>query len=284
MPELPEVEVICQGLQSHIIGRYIRDIYCSGKSLRVPVQCEEMCKELCGQKILTLTRRAKYLLLQTENGACLILHLGMTGNMGIFAQGTKRRKHDHICWSLDNATELRFNDTRRFGAVYLLPADNAKAGEKTFFAATGPEPFSRSCTAAYMMQRASRKKQAVKNYIMDSHTIAGVGNIYANESLFRTGIHPARPASSLTAKEWKRLLTIIRKTLRQAIECGGSTISDFVNASGDGGYFQINFQIYGKTGEQCCKCRTIIQKTTIGGRASFFCPQCQQDPDRHDVR
>jgi len=276
MPELPEVEVICQGLQPHIIGKSILDIHCSGKRLRTAVECEGMQSELCNQHIHSLTRRAKYLILKMRNGAGLILHLGMTGNIGIFKQGTARKKHDHICWLLDNDQEMRLNDTRRFGAVHLLPAREAKDLEKDFFAATGPEPFARSCTASYLKNRAAKRNQAVKAFIMDSHVIAGIGNIYANESLFRTAIHPARPASSLSKKEWRRLLTIIRKTLKHAIQCGGSTISDFVNASGDGGYFQMNFQIYGKNGEACIVCGGIIQKTVLGGRTSFFCPACQK--------
>ncbi len=279
MPELPEVEVICRGLQNHIIGRRIEAVHCSGKHLRSPVDCTGLSDELCGQSINSLTRRAKYLLLQFTGGAALILHLGMTGNMGIFKKGSKTKKHDHICWTLDNNTELRFNDTRRFGAVHLFPAEEASKGVKAFFAKTGPEPFSRTCSTKYLFNRAANKKQPVKNFIMDSHTIAGIGNIYANESLFRAGINPTLPASSLTEKEWKRLLTVIRKTLKHAIQCGGSTISDFVNASGDGGYFQMNFQIYGKNGEQCRQCQETIQKITIGGRASFFCPRCQNYVD-----
>ncbi len=277
MPELPEVEVICRGLQEHIVGKRITAIYSSGKRLRLPLERESMHRELVGQRILNLSRRAKYLCMELENGAFLIIHLGMTGNMGIFANGSVLKKHDHVCWTLENKTELRFNDTRRFGAVQLLAAKDAKAQKKALFAATGPEPFSRTCSTSYLKERAARRKQAVKCFIMDSHVIAGIGNIYANESLFRSGIHPTRPASTLSEKEWKRLLTIIRKTLRHAIECGGSTISDFVDASGKGGYFQMNFQIYGKAGEQCSQCREIIQKTTIGGRASFFCPACQQE-------
>jgi formamidopyrimidine-DNA glycosylase len=275
MPELPEVEVICQGLKPHIIGRCIQNIHYSGKRLRTPVDCEGMQRELYNQRISGLSRRAKYLLLTMENGSILILHLGMTGNIGIFEKNTVRKKHDHLCWALDNNQEMRFNDTRRFGAVHLLPAKEAKSLKQDFFAATGPEPFSRTCSARYLHKRATNRKQAVKNFIMDSHVIAGIGNIYANESLFRTAIHPARPASSLSEKEWRRLLTIIRKTLKHAIQCGGSTISDFVNASGDGGYFQINFQIYGKSGEPCVVCKETVQKTVIGGRASFFCPVCQ---------
>lgn len=276
MPELPEVEVIRRGLQDHIVNKRITDIYYSGKKLRLPFESDTMQQEVIGQRILTLSRRAKYLLLEIENGAFLIIHLGMTGNMGVFAKDSCRRKHDHVCWTFENGTELRFNDTRRFGAVTLLPRKVANAQLKTFFAATGPEPFSRACSSSYLQRRATNRRQAIKCLIMDSHVIAGIGNIYANESLFRSGIHPARPASSLGKKEWKRLLTTIRKTLKHAIECGGSTISDFIDASGKSGYFQMNFQIYGKAGEPCITCQETIQKTIIGGRASFFCPTCQK--------
>jgi formamidopyrimidine-DNA glycosylase len=277
MPELPEVEVICRGLQEHIVNKRITDIYYSGKKLRLPLESAAMRQELVGQQIFSLRRRAKYLLLEVENGAFLIIHLGMTGNLGIFDKGSSLKKHDHVCWTLENGTELRFNDTRRFGAVQLLPAKDAKAQLKSFFAATGPEPFSRTCSIPYLKKRAENRKQAIKCFIMDSHVIAGIGNIYANESLFRSGIHPTRPASTLGEKEWKRLLTTMRKTLKHAIECGGSTISDFVDASGKGGYFQMNFQIYGKDGDQCTKCQDTIQKIIIGGRASFFCPTCQKE-------
>jgi formamidopyrimidine-DNA glycosylase len=275
MPELPEVEVICRGLLPHLLNRTIISIRCSGKQLRSPVQCEEMNAELCGRRITSLSRRAKYLVLKSEGGAALIIHLGMTGNMGIFDAGSATKKHDHVCWQLDNKTELRFNDARRFGAVRLLPERTAVQEEKRFFSATGPEPFSRSCSVAYLSQLAARRKIAIKKFIMDSHVIAGIGNIYANESLFRARIHPERPASSLSAKEWERLRSIIRKTLNHAIACGGSTISDFVDASGKGGYFQMNFRIYGKAGESCSECGEKIRKETIGGRASFFCPVCQ---------
>jgi len=275
MPELPEVEVICQGLLPHLLGRTILNIHCSGKQLRSPVKCQEMRNELNNRRITSLSRRAKYLILKTDRGATIIIHLGMSGNMGIFERGSATKKHDHVCWQLDNNTELRFNDARRFGAVRLLPAENARQEEKRFFAATGPEPFSRSCSVSYLRQRAAQRKLAIKKFIMDSHVVAGIGNIYANESLFRAGIHPERQVASLSDKEWRRLLIDIRKILKHAIKCGGSTISDFVGASGEGGYFQMNFLIYGKTGETCSACGTVIRKEIIGGRASFFCPVCQ---------
>ena len=278
MPELPEVEVICQGLVPHLIGRTIITIRCSGKQLRFPVLCKEMNSELCGKKITSLHRRAKYLVLKTDGDSSLIIHLGMTGNMGIFEAGSATKKHDHVCWQLDNNTELRFNDARRFGAVRLLPAKNARQEEKRFFSATGPEPLSRSCSVAYLSRQSAHRKIAIKKFIMDSHVIAGIGNIYANESLFHARIHPERPASSLSPEEWKTLLSTIRKTLRHAIQCGGSTISDFVDASGKGGYFQMNFRIYGKAGEACSECGEVILKETIGGRSSFFCTVCQPKP------
>ena len=278
MPELPEVEVICQGLRPHIVGKTIQAIHWSGKELRTPVNIEGMQQELLHQQITNLTRRAKYLILETEGGARLIMHLGMTGNLGIFAVDSPLKKHDHLRWVLGEHQEMRLNDARRFGSVHLIEAQNGLAKQKAFFANSGPEPFSRACSTAYLHKRAATRKQAVKNVIMDSHIIAGIGNIYANEALFRAGIHPARPASSLSEKEWRRLLTTIRKTLRHAIECGGSTISDFINASGEGGYFQINFQVYGKENEQCSRCKQQIEKTVIGGRASFFCPSCQKIP------
>lgn len=283
MPELPEVEVICRGLQPHLLKRTILTIRCSGKQLRTPVACREMNDELCGGKIVSLSRRAKYLVLKTENGSGLIIHLGMTGNLSIFPAGSPAKTHDHISWLLDNSTELRYNDTRRFGSVRLLSSQHHPGTEeKDFFSAIGPEPLSRACSAAYLMQRATGRRQPIKSFLMDSHMVAGIGNIYANEALYRARIHPQQPAASLTVNEWKRLLTVLRKTLRQAIDCGGSTISDFVNASGEGGYFQMNFLIYGKTGEPCCRCRTPIKKMQLGGRASFFCPCCQVKSTRDE--
>jgi formamidopyrimidine-DNA glycosylase len=275
MPELPEVEVICQGLLPHLIHKKILAVRCSGKQLRAPVHCTEMQNELIGHEIISLRRRAKYLILKTSSGSSLIIHLGMTGNMGIFPPNTPLKKHDHVCWQLDNETELRFNDTRRFGAVHILAAKNCNTLEKDFFAATGPEPFSRTCTAEYLCKRAGKRKIAIKKFIMDNHVIAGIGNIYANEALFRAGIHPERGVNSINLEEWRTLMRVVRKTLKHAIACGGSTISDFVNASGQGGYFQMNFQIYGKEGENCRNCGSVISKKTIGGRASFFCRSCQ---------
>lgn len=276
MPELPEVEVICRGLQPHLINRTITAISCSGKALRHPVPLAAMQELLSGQQILQITRRAKYLLLETSNHTLLILHLGMTGNLGIFPATSPGRVHDHLCWRLDNGMELRFHDSRRFGGAWLLTPEQAAIRESLFFTGVGPEPFSHHCNPGYFLQQAHKRQQAIKTFLMDGHNVAGIGNIYANEILFASAIHPDRPTCTLQSEEWKTIVTLMRKILTQAIACGGSTISDFVNASGNSGYFQVNFQVYGRKNQLCFHCGTSIEKSTTNGRASYFCPYCQK--------
>jgi formamidopyrimidine-DNA glycosylase len=276
MPELPEVEVICRGIRSFLTGRTVTAIQCSGKKLRHPVPIEAMQRVMISQTITSVERRAKFLQLALENGEMLIIHLGMTGNLGIFPPTTPRAKHDHVMWLLDNGTELRYNDSRRFGSIQLLAAVEVVSREETIFKTTGPEPFSDDFTARYLQNLAKGKSLAIKLLIMTNQTVAGVGNIYANESLFAAGILPSRKAQSITRKEWERLVTEIRKVLTHAIECGGSSISDFLNASQEKGYFQINFKVYGREGMPCTRCCTKIEKQKLGGRASYFCPKCQK--------
>lgn len=277
MPELPEVEVICQGLRPHLTNRIITSIRHSGKPLRHPVPLAAMNKQLCGQTIHTVTRRAKYLLIETMAGSLLIIHLGMTGNLGIFPHSAPLKTHDHVCWQLDNGLELRLGDSRRFGAVWLLSPEQARNRETGFFANTGPEPFSTTCNPGHFMALAQRRRQPIKTFLMDSKVVAGIGNIYANEALLAAGIHPTRPACTLQEKEWQKLISLIRTILTQAIACGGSTISDFINASGERGYFQMNFKVYGRNNQPCHQCGTLIEKIQIGGRASYFCPKCQKE-------
>ncbi len=276
MPELPEVEVIRQGLLPHLMGRKIESIYYNGKNLRTAVPIELMQHCLCGATITRVDRRAKYILVGTDSGDLLIIHLGMTGNLGLFDKDSPAAKHDHLHWLLDNNLELRFNDTRRFGSIHLLKAVETKNMENTFFHTTGPEPFSSSCNTKYLKKRARGSIQAVKTFIMNGSIIAGVGNIYANESLFKAGIHPLTQAGKLTHGEWSLLITQIRTILKWAIDCGGSTISDFINASGQRGYFQANFRVYDRAGQPCKTCSAILEKMKINGRASYFCPHCQK--------
>ena len=276
MPELPEVEVICQGLHPHLTNRIITTIEYSGKSLRHRIPNVVMDELLCGQMICKVERRAKYLLITTEDETLLIIHLGMTGNLGLFHHTTPIKVHDHVRWRLDNGLELRLNDSRRFGAVWLLPPEQARNRETGFFATTGPEPFSNLCTPAHFMALAQKRQQPIKTFLMDSKVVAGIGNIYANEALIAAGIHPARPACTLQEHDWKRLIPLIRQILTQAIGCGGSTISDFINASGEHGYFQMHFKVYGRKGQPCHQCGSPIEKIQISGRATYFCPSCQK--------
>jgi len=276
MPELPEVEVICRGIRPLLIGRRVTAIMSSGKKLRHPIPLEVMQDSMLGQTITTVERRAKFLQVGLQHGEMLIIHLGMTGNLGIFSPSAVQAKHVHIRWSLDNDTELRYNDSRRFGSIRFLQRDEVAKREETLFKTTGPEPFSDEFSADYLLQRAKGKSLGVKLLLMTNQVVAGIGNIYANESLFAAEIHPARQAQTLTRQEWSRLVIKIRKVLRQAIECGGSTIRDFVNAGQERGYFQINFHVYGREGEACSRCSTKIEKLKLGGRASFYCPKCQR--------
>jgi formamidopyrimidine-DNA glycosylase len=277
MPELPEVEVICRGLRPHIVGRTITNIWHNGKKLRWPVPVEAMHREMTNHVIAGVKRRAKYLQISLDTGAILIVHLGMTGNLGIFPPSAKHARHDHVLWSLDNGAELRYNDSRRFGSIQILSQKEAADREETIFKTTGLEPFSEDFSAQYLHKTAQKKGVTVKVFIMNSQIVAGIGNIYANESLWAAGIRPTRKASNITLKEWKNLATEVRRVLNHAIECGGSTISDFLNASQEKGYFQMNFKVYGKDGHNCTRCpSSIIKKLAIGGRASYYCPNCQR--------
>ncbi|CAG0889465.1 unnamed protein product [Cyprideis torosa] len=273
MPELPEVEVIRRGLKPHLIGKQVKGFSWSGKQLRRPVPEEAIRKNLVDARITSIGRRAKYILLGLDSGATVLLHLGMTGRLGIFAKGTPAERHDHLFFLLDNRLELRFNDTRRFGQILLLPTAKEVA---SYFEHDGPEPLSKACTSSHLHGRARRCRQPIKNFIMNGKNIAGVGNIYANETLFAAAIHPLTSANSLTLQQWSCLLDNLRQILRQAISCGGSTIRDFIDSSGRSGYFQVNFKVYDRGGLPCVRCQDTLVKTVLAGRASFFCPSCQK--------
>ena len=276
MPELPEVEVICQTVRPFLANRIVKKIYHSGKELRHKVPISAMNEALIDKQIVSVERRAKYLMIRFDTSDLLIFHFGMTGNLGLFTPETPTAKHDHVRLLLDNDTELRFNDTRRFGSIHLIPHEEQTNIEQKFFKTTGPEPFADDFNGKYLQKIARGRRLPVKVFIMTNQTVAGIGNIYANESLFAARIHPSHKVKNISLKNWDRLVVEIKKVLKHAISCGGSTISDFVNASQEQGYFQMNFKVYGKDGEKCPTCTTIIQKETIGGRASFYCPKCQK--------
>lgn len=273
MPELPEVEVICQGLKSHVEGRLIEKISCGPKELRLTIPRAALQGKICGTRISSLKRRAKYLLFEMDNGCRLLIHLGMTGRLGIFSAKAPRALHDHLIFSLDDGMEMRYNDTRRFG---FIAVENGAGDTADLLAKLGPEPFWPEFNAEYLKKRAGKRLQPVKNFLMDSQVVVGIGNIYANETLFAAGILPTTPIGSLSQKQWQIIVDKGREILAQAIKSGGTTISDYLNASGKPGYFQLELTVYGRAGEMCKKCQATIEKLTIAGRATFFCPHCQQ--------
>jgi len=276
MPELPEVEVICRGIRPHLLDRTVTAIHASGKELRRPIPLDRLRREMLLRPITFVDRRAKYLQIGVEGGARLIIHLGMTGNLGFFAPNSQAAKHDHLRWTLDNNSELRYNDSRRFGSIIMCSSHEIADLETSVFQTTGPEPFSDQFSAEYLQRLAKGKEVPVKVFIMNTRVVAGIGNIYAGESLFRAGILPTRKVRTLSGKEWLKLVTAIREILEEAIACGGSTISNFLNAHQEKGYFQVHFMVYGRRGEPCPTCRTTIENLRLGGRASYFCPRCQR--------
>jgi len=274
MPELPEVEVIRRGLQIHLPGRTVVDIQAGNKKMRLPVPRKNLKRYIQGARVEAVARRAKFLLIAMDNGAYLIIHLGMTGRLGLFRADSPRSKHDHLRLQLDNGMQLRFNDSRRFGSIQVL----APGGDYTnsMLADLGPEPFDPEFTPIYLQGHASGRSRPLKNFLMDSRVVAGIGNIYACEILFHAGLNPEKEVCRLRWQEWTRVVESSRYILHQAISSGGTTISDFVNESGQSGYFQLELQAYGQQGRPCRRCSAAIIKKTMAGRSTFFCPRCQK--------
>lgn len=278
MPELPEVEVTRLGLLDHLPGRTVAGIALSGHRLRIPMPHQQLRRHILGQHIASIDRRAKYLLVRMAGGAVLVIHLGMTGKLGLLDGNAPRHRHDHLILTLDNGQEVRFNDSRRFGAVMVWPAEEAKEAERVFAAREGIEPLGGEFTAGNLLRLADRKTAPVKSLLMDGRLVAGIGNIYANEILFASRIHPLTPAGRLTVDNWQRVVAESKRILQLAIATGGSTIADFLGATGHPGYFQLHFQVYGRGGLPCLLCEQLIIKTTSAGRATYFCPACQPPP------
>jgi len=274
MPELPEVEVVRQGLGPLVVGRRVEAVAWSGKELREPVDRDGLRRQLVGWRFTGVARRAKYLLLATDHGALLVIHLGMSGRLGLFAAAAPCHRHDHLRFLLDNGLEMRFNDARRFGSVQLFSAQALAACDP--FAGLGPEPLGKTFTTAYLVARGAGRRLPVKSFLMDSRVVVGIGNIYASEILFAAAVHPLTPAGRLDRDQWQRVARAARTVLRRAIKAGGTTIADYVNAGGKPGYFQLQLAVYGRGGAPCRRCRRPIERTVLSGRATYFCPSCQQ--------
>mgnify|MGYP000982707095 FL=1 len=275
MPELPEVETTLRGISPHIQGKKVADVVLRQTKLRWQVN-PQLAELLAGQEVLICRRRAKYLIISFATGI-LLIHLGMSGSLRIFTDGDTRidhpDKHDHADIVFADGTVLRYHDPRKFGAIlwYEGIAEHHPLLEKL-----GPEPLSDDFSADYLYQKLKTQKRAVKLALMDNAVVVGVGNIYANESLFKAGISPHRPADKIKKKECVVLVETVKAVLQRAIETGGSTLRDFVNSDGKSGYFQQEYTVYGRHNEPCVRCGGLVQKEVLGQRGTFYCPNCQK--------
>ncbi len=270
MPELPEVETTRRGIAPHIIEKRIKKAIIRNPNLRWPVT-ENMADILKGQVIKGVDRRGKYLLLSLTEGT-LLLHLGMSGHLHLLESACQPQKHDHIDILFEGGLCLRFRDPRRFGCfIWTKEAPY----EHPLLKSLGYEPLSNDFNGTYLWNASRDKKVAVKNFIMDSHILVGVGNIYATESLFSAGIHPKRAAGRISKARYDALAKAIKAILKHAIEAGGTTLKDFLSSEGKPGYFKQALKVYGRAGEPCVQCGTNLSQCRLGQRGTVYCSQCQ---------
>jgi formamidopyrimidine-DNA glycosylase len=271
MPELPEVETTRRGLEPHLAGQTILRLTVHDHRLRWPVDAR-LPQTLAGQRVEAVERRAKYLLLRLTHGTVL-WHLGMSGSLRIVPSAVPTEAHDHIDLALTSGHSVRFNDPRRFGCVIYVTGDPQL---HPLLAKLAPEPFAAAFDAEYLWRVSRGRKVSVKQLIMNGQLVTGVGNIYASEVLFHSGIRPRRQGRSLKREEVALLVAAIRKVLRQAIRVGGTTLRDYVNPDGNPGYFRQKLYVYERGGQPCRNCRTPIRALTQGQRSSYYCPTCQK--------
>ncbi len=274
MPELPEVEITRRGIEPCLAGNTITGVRASGRKLRWPVP-HDLALQLTGRRIARITRRGKYILIEcTGSGGSgwLILHLGMSGSLRIMDSETQPQRHDHFDLLLGKQL-MRLRDPRRFGAVLWEGGDIAR---HPLLADLGAEPLEAGFTGAVLHAATRTRKAAVKLVVMNANIVVGVGNIYANESLFHAGINPRTQARRLSLARYDRLAAAIKSTLGQALEAGGSSLRDFVHSDGTSGYFQQSYYVYGRAGMPCRSCGATIRQLRQGQRSTFYCPSCQK--------
>ncbi len=271
MPELPEVETTRRGIEPHVVGRRVAGVAVRESRLRWPVPAD-LQTALAGETVRWVTRRAKYLLLELTGGT-LLIHLGMSGSLLVLKQASTPGRHDHVDIEWDDGSILRYSDPRRFGSLHWI-----RVGDPIhrLLANLGPEPLSPGFNGHYLHGRSRSRRQAVKSFIMDGRIVAGVGNIYAAEALFRAGIRPSRQAGRISRARYERLASAIRTVLAEAICKGGTTLRDFVAEDGRPGYFQQALRVYGRSGGPCVQCGERLRSTRIGQRATVYCGHCQR--------
>jgi formamidopyrimidine-DNA glycosylase len=269
MPELPEVETTRRGVAPHVVGRRIARLNVYDPRLRWPVP-PDLERKLRGRTIDRVDRRSKYLLFRI-GADTLIVHLGMTGSLRVHTTPPPRRVHDHVDLVLEDGTTLRYHDPRRFGAMLWAPA-----GRHPLLARLGPEPLTPEFDVDALWRATRNRKAAVKLALMDNHVVVGVGNIYANEALFRAGIRPTTSVRRLSKARLARLVDAVRAVLSEAIAKGGSTLRDYRDSSGEPGQFQMQHYVYDREGLSCRVCSSTIKTRRLGARASYYCPFCQR--------
>ena len=272
MPELPEVETTCRGIEPHIQGIVVQSITVRQPQLRWLIP-DEIGNRVPGQRLLEVQRRAKYILLKFSGGD-IIIHLGMSGSLRVLSAGQLPAKHDHFDISFCNGVVLRLTDPRRFGAVLWQETDQPHK----LLLNLGPEPLDEAFSAKTLIKAAIGRKVSIKQFIMDNKVVVGVGNIYAAEVLFAAAIHPQTPVNQVSVDKFKKLVAAIKFILAQAIERGGTTLKDFVGGDGKPGYFAQELQVYGRKGETCNACLKPLSEIRLGQRSTVFCPNCQRLP------
>ena len=270
MPELPEVETTRRGLEPLVVGQTIRSLAVREPRLRWPVE-PSLDRRLRDRTVQALSRRGKYLLLTADTGT-LLLHLGMSGSLRFLPERREPALHDHFDLEFVSGAMLRFNDPRRFGSLHW----SASPAVHWLLKNLGPEPLDTEFDGEYLWRVSRGRRVAIKTLLMNGRIVAGLGNIYANEALFRAGIHPSRPAGRVSRKRLELLVDAVRDVLREAIRAGGTTLQDFVGGDGKPGYFQLALDVYGKAEEPCARCRQPIRVRTIGQRATYYCSNCQR--------
>ena len=271
MPELPEVETTCRGIAPHLLNRTIKTVRVRNRNLRWPVSTS-LPRRLSGQRISAVERRGKYILIKTLAGT-LLVHLGMSGSLRVLDEKTPPEKHDHVDLVVDSGQCLRLRDPRRFGCVLWTRHDPAS---HKLLRELGPEPLEKGFSPEYLYARSRGRKLAIKNHIMNSHVVVGVGNIYASEALFLSGIRPTRPAGRVSREKITNLVNSIKTVLRAAIKQGGTTLRDFSNSEGKPGYFSQRLNVYDRQGEACPVCGSSIKQVNVGQRSTYYCPACQK--------
>ena len=273
MPELPEVETVRRGLENNIIDKKIASVFISDKKLRLPFP-KNFSTDLKNKTIISVKRRARYIIIELDKELNILVHLGMTGKIIYQTKTPTPSLHDHCLISFSDKTSIIYNDPRRFGLIDLVKTSEIK--NHKMLKNLGPEPLSKEFNAKYLQSKLENKQMNIKTAMMDNEIVVGVGNIYINESLFQSSISPLKAAGNLKLNQLENLIINIKKILKKAIELGGSTLRDYVNLHGDVGGFQFNFAVYGRTGQKCIVCDGIIKKIKQNGRSSFYCQKCQQ--------